>query len=157
MDVKCPPFLCSQHRDDQTKPPVWVGRLAHQLLQGRGEGDRRAVQYDVGQHGVAAAGEQGRQQTAQHRAKGLWATWRGGGQSGELSSLKRNRIFGGEAAGGLRYGRAGQVKAKGGGRQMMGAGQVSLTICRPRGHERLHHPEAARRRGRRPAGGGVWR
>lgn len=89
------PFLSSQQRDDQTKPPVRVGRLAHQLLQGRGEGDGGAVQYDVGQHGVAAAGEQGRQQAAQHRAEGLWATWRGGGQNGELSSLKRNRIFGG--------------------------------------------------------------
>lgn len=52
---------------------------------------------------------------------------------------------------------AGQGKAGGRGRQMMGAGQVSLTICRPRGHERLHDPEAARSRGRRPAGGGVWR
>lgn len=111
------------------------------------------MQYDVGQHGVAAAREEGRQQAAQHGTEGLWATWRGGGQNGELSSLKRNRILGAEG----RKGMAGQGKAGGRGRQMMGAGQVSLTICRPRGHERLHDPEAARSRGRRPAGGGVWR
>lgn len=109
-----PSLFCSQQRDDQTKPPVRVGRLAHQLLQGRGEGDRRAVQYDVGQHGVAAAGEQRRQQAAQHGAEGLWATWRGGGQSGELSSMKRNRILGGWVGRG-EEGMAGQrqVKAKG--------------------------------------------
>lgn len=52
---------------------------------------------------------------------------------------------------------AGQERQGREGKQMMGAGQVSLTICRPRGHERLHDPEAARRRGRRPAGGRVWR
>lgn len=58
------------------------------------------MQYDVGQHGVAAAGEQGRQQAAQHGAEGLWATWRGGGQGGELSSVKRNRILGEEGTAG---------------------------------------------------------
>lgn len=67
------------------------------------------MQYDVGQHGVAAAGEEGRQQAAQHGTEGLWATWRGGGQGGELSSLKRNRIFGGGG------GKAWQGRARQGG------------------------------------------
>lgn len=71
------------------------------------------MQYDVGQNGVAAAWEQGRQQAAQHGTEGLWATWRGGGQNGELSSMKRNRILWEGGAGGRKawHGRAWQGMA----------------------------------------------
>jgi hypothetical protein len=50
-------FSYSQQRDDETKPPVRVGSLAHQLLHGGGEGHRRAVQDDIGQYRVTTARE----------------------------------------------------------------------------------------------------
>lgn len=51
-------ILHIQWDHDQTEPAVRVGRLAHQLLQRRGEGHVGPVEDNVGQDGIAAAGEQ---------------------------------------------------------------------------------------------------
>lgn len=60
---------------DKTDPAVRVGGLTHEGLERGGEGHGGAVEKDVGEHGVAAAGEELGQETTERRAEGLRRAW----------------------------------------------------------------------------------
>lgn len=61
--------------DDEADPAIRVGGLAHEGLERGGEGHGGAVEDDVGEHGVAAAGEELGQETSERRAERLRRAW----------------------------------------------------------------------------------